>query len=59
MPRFQTGRAPCGLPDNLVIVTLGQHIVSIYGRENLINPFRDKFQAAYSPAAIVYGEAIL
>ena len=59
MPRFQTGRSPCGFPDNLVIVTPDQYIISIYGLEDLINTFRDKLQAAYSSAAIAYEEAIL
>ena len=37
MPRFQTGRGPCGFPDNLVIVMLDQYIISIYGHKELIH----------------------
>lgn len=49
----------CGFPDKLVIVTLDQYVISMYGHEDLINTFRDKLQAAYSSAAIAYEEAIL
>ena len=49
----------CGFPDKLVIVTLDQYVISMYGHEELINTFRDKLQAAYSSAAIAYEEAIL
>ena len=49
----------CGFPDKLVVVTLDQCVISMYGHEDLINTFRDKLQAAYSSAAIAYDEAIL
>ena len=48
----------CGFPDKLVIATLGNYVVSIYGDEELVNTFRDKLQAAYSDAAIAYDEMI-
>ena len=49
----------CGFPDKLVIVTLDQYVISMYGHEELINTFRDKLQAAYPSADIAYEEAIL
>lgn len=49
----------CGFPDKLVVVTLDQYVISMYGHEDLINTFRDKLQAAYSSAAIAYEEAIV
>ena len=48
----------CGFPDKLVIATLGNYVVSVYGDEKLVNTFRDKLQAAYSDAAIAYDEMI-
>lgn len=48
----------CGFPDKLVIATLGNYVVSVYGDEELVNTFRDKLLAAYSDASIVYDEAI-
>ena len=38
----------CGFPDKLVIATLGNYVVSVYGDEELVNTFRDKLQAAFS-----------
>ena len=48
----------CGFPDKMVIVTLDQTVISLYGHEDLINTFRNKLQAAYPSAAIAYEEAI-
>ena len=48
----------CGFPDKLVIFTSGQYVVSVYGNEDLVNTFRDKFVAANSGASTVYDEAI-
>ena len=48
----------CGFPDKLVIFTSGQYVVSVYGNEDLVNTFRDKFVAAHSGASTVYDEAI-
>ena len=48
----------CGFPDKMVIVTLDQSVISLYGHEDLVNTFRDKLQAAYPSASIAYEEAI-
>lgn len=48
----------CGFPDKLVIVTVGQSVLSVYGNEELVNTFRDKLLASYPTAAAVYDEAI-
>ena len=48
----------CGFPDKLVIVTVGQSVLSVYGNEELVNTFRDKLLTSYSAAAAVYDEAI-
>jgi hypothetical protein len=34
-------------------------VVSLYGDEELVNTFRDKFTATYSDSTIAYDEAIL
>ena len=36
----------CGFPDKLVIVTVHQCVLSLYGHEALVNTFRDKLTAA-------------
>ena len=48
----------CGFPDKLVIVTVDQCVLSLYGQEELVNTFRDKLTAAYPAASVVYDEAI-
>ena len=48
----------CGFPDKLVIVTVGQSVLSVYGNEELVNTFRDKLLASYPTASAVYDEAI-
>ena len=55
---IQDKRWMCGFPDKLVIVTVGQSVLSVYGNEELVNTFRDKLLASYPTAAAVYDEAI-
>ena len=55
---IQAKRWMCGFPDKLVIVTVGQSVLSVYGNEELVNTFRDKLLASYPTAAAVYDEAI-
>ncbi len=56
---IQSKQWMCGFPDKLVIFTYDQYVVSLYGDEELVNTFRDKFTAAYSDSVIAYEEAIL
>ena len=55
---IQAKRWMCGFPDKLVIVTVGQSVLSVYGNEELVNTFRDKLLTSYSAATAVYDEAI-
>ena len=55
---IQAKRWMCGFPDKLVIVTVGQSVLSVYGNEELVNTFRDKLLASYSAATAVYDEVI-
>ena len=48
----------CGFPDKLVVITMGQFVVSVYGAEDLVDTFRDKLQNCFSSAAVVYDESI-
>ena len=52
---IQSKQWMCGFPDKLVIFT---YVVSLYGDEELVNTFRDKFTAAYSDSVVAYDEAI-
>ena len=48
----------CGFPDKLVIITMDQYVISMYGNEDLVNTFRDKLLASYSAASAAYDEGI-
>lgn len=48
----------CGFPDKLVIFTLENYVVSMYGSEDLVNTFRDKLLSAYADGSVAYDEAI-
>ena len=48
----------CGFPDKLVVITMGQFVVSVYGAEDLVDTFRDKLQNCFSSAAVVCDEPI-
>ena len=56
---IQSKQWMCGFPDKLVIFTYDQYVVSLYGDEELVNTFRDKFTVTYSDSTIAYDEAIL
>ena len=49
----------CGFPDKLVIFTLDRYVVSVFGKEEITNTFRDKLTACYPSAVIAYEEAIV
>ena len=48
---IQSKQWMCGFPDKLVIFTYDQYVVSLYGDEELVNTFRDKFTAAYGDSS--------
>ena len=48
----------CGFPDKLVILTLGDYVISCYGAEDLVDPFSEKVTEAFADAAVVCDEAI-
>lgn len=48
----------CGFPDKLMVITMGQFVVSVYGAEDLVDTFRDKLQNCFSSAVVVYDEPI-
>ena len=47
-----------GFPDKLVILTLGDYVVSCYGAEDLVDQFSEKVTEAFTDAAVVCDEAI-
>ena len=49
----------CGFPDKLVVITVGDYVVSFFGNEQLVNTFKTKLTAVYQSAEIAYEEAIM
>lgn len=48
----------CGFPDKLVVATVGQYLVSVYGLNDLVDTFCAKLQAAYPQTTIVSEDSI-
>ena len=48
----------CGFPDKVVVLTVDEVVVAMYGDEELINSFRDTLTGAYSGAVINFDESI-
>lgn len=49
----------CGFPDKLVVITLGDYVVSMFGGEEQVNCFRDAITGSYASAQIACEEPIL
>ncbi len=49
----------CGFPEKLVIVTVGEYMVSYFGNADLVSTFTAKLQAAYPSAEIAVDEPIV
>lgn len=48
----------CGMPDQYVIYTLGNYVVTAFGEKSIIDTFKTKMTAAYEKANLVYDEAV-
>ena len=55
---IQSKQWMCGFPDKMVILTLDNYVVSMFGAEDLVNPFCDMLKSCYSAAEVVYDEPI-
>ncbi len=49
----------CGFPDKLIVITVGNYVISAFGNEELIDTFKTKAMAAYESAELVYEEPIV
>lgn len=49
----------CGFPDKLVVITVGDYVISAFGNEELIDLFKDKAMSAYETAELAYEEPIM
>ncbi len=48
----------CGVPEKLLIATVGDYIVAVFGAEDLVTTFQSNLTAAYSDANIAVNEPI-
>ena len=55
---IQSRQWMCGFPDKVVVLTVNEVVVAMYGDEELINSFRDTLTASYPAAVIDFDEAI-
>ena len=55
---IQSRQWRCGFPDKVVVITVNEVVVAMYGHEDLINAFRDQITGAYSAAVVAFDEAI-
>ena len=55
---IQSHRWMCGFPDKLVIMTVGDYVLALYGAEDLCDTFKTHTENLYPGAAVVYDEAI-
>ncbi|MDE6314731.1 MAG: bacteriocin transport accessory protein [Lachnospiraceae bacterium] len=49
----------CGFPDKVIIVQIGDYVVSAFGNNEMIDTFKSKLTNAYDQAVVVYQEDIL
>lgn len=48
----------CGFPDKLVIASVGDYVISVFGHEELLDTFKDKLATAYPDAEIISEDSI-
>lgn len=49
----------CGFPDKLIVITVGDYVISAFGNEELIDTFKTKTTSAYESAELVYEEPVI
>lgn len=49
----------CGFPDTLIVVSVGDYMVSAFGNAEIIENFKNKVLAAYPQAAVMYEESLV
>lgn len=48
----------CGFPDKLVVIKVGDYVISAFGGEEIIDQFKEKAISVYETAELVYEEPI-
>lgn len=55
---IQARRWMCGIPDKVVVLSVENYLVSLFGAEDLVDTFRDTLTGTYEGAKVLYDEAI-
>ena len=55
---IQARRWMCGFPDKVVVLSVENYLVSIFGAEDLVDTFRDTLTGTYEGAKVLYDEPI-
>ena len=49
----------CGFPDKLVVISVDDYLVSVFGNEELVNTFKDKLTQTYENAKVISEDGIV
>lgn len=49
----------CGFPDKLIVITVGDYVISAFGNEEIIDTFKTRTMSAYESATLVYEEPVI
>lgn len=49
----------CGFPDKLIVITVGDYVISAFGNEEMIDTFKTRTMSAYESAELVYEEPVV
>ena len=49
----------CGFPDKLVVITVGDYVISAFGNEEIIDTFKTRTMSVYESAKLVYEEPVM
>ncbi len=55
---IQGRRWMCGFPDKIIVATVDNYIVSVFGLEDLVDNFRDTMVSVYPATSVVFDEPI-
>lgn len=49
----------CGFPDKLVVISVDDYLISVFGNEELVNTFKDKLTQTYENAKVISEDGIV
>lgn len=49
----------CGFPDKLIVIKVGDYVISAFGNEEIIDTFKTRTMSVYESAELVYEEPVI